>query len=104
LADARKLGHAWPEIFLAGQKDLPFDHYRRIAVCGLPQAERDQLRGWAEDEQPTRATLRQRIRDEIDAHDGIFRPDFELKVSNFWKFNSHADNGGYGSGSPIWGI
>jgi hypothetical protein len=40
------------------------------------------------------------IRTTVDAHNGVYKPDFPLKVSNFWKFDSPHDNGGYGGIHP----
>jgi hypothetical protein len=73
---------------------LPYDHYRRIAVCSLPREDKDQLRAEAETHQPTQEALRAAIRAAVDSHNGIHRPDFELKTSNFWKFNTPHDNDG----------
>jgi hypothetical protein len=44
--NARKLADTWPEIFRVDPK-LPYDHYRRIAICSLPLADRNPLRQWA---------------------------------------------------------
>jgi hypothetical protein len=100
LANAWKMEEIWEDIFNAGTKDLPYDHYRQMAVCSLPRDNKDRLRAWAESERPKREVLRQRIRDEVDAHNGEHRPDFELKVSNYWKFNEAHENGAYGGIHP----
>jgi SAM-dependent methyltransferase len=97
LAHAKKLNDCWPEIFGSGTKLLPYQHYRQLAVCSLPLDEREALRGWAETERPHREVLQQRIRAAVDARNGIHKPDFELKVSNFWKFNAFDDTAGYGA-------
>jgi len=99
-ANARKLADTWEEIFSVNTKDLPYDHYRLMAVCGLPRDRKDELRSWAEKAQPTQAELRQTIRHEVDAYNGDHKPDFEHKVSNFWKFNSSHENGSYGGIHP----
>jgi hypothetical protein len=44
--------------------------------------------------------LRKTIRAAVDAHNGIYKPDFPLKVSNFWKFDSPHDNDSYGGIHP----
>jgi hypothetical protein len=54
LANAKKLESTWPEIFSSGTKLLAYQHYRQIAVCGLPRGQKDELRAWAEQAQPTR--------------------------------------------------
>jgi hypothetical protein len=96
LSNARKLADTWEEVFTVNRKILPYDHYSRMAVCSLPLADREKLRKWAETVEPTQEALRHRIRDLVDQHNDIHRPDFELKTSNFWKFNSF--DGGNGSG------
>lgn len=97
LAHAKKLADTWPAIFGLQPKLLTFHHYRRLAVSSLPLADKDRLRAWAEQERPTQEELRQRIREEVDARNSIYKPDFELKTSNYWKFNSLADTNGYGA-------
>ena len=57
----------WPELFSVDTKKLPYDHYRQLAVTGLPEDHRDRLRQWAESENPPQRNLRQRIRQEVDA-------------------------------------
>jgi hypothetical protein len=52
-----------------------------MAVCALPADQKEELRTWAETEKPKQEDLRQRIRDQVDAMKGIYRPDFDLKVS-----------------------
>jgi hypothetical protein len=44
LSNARKLTDTWPEIFRVNPKLLPYDHYRRIAVCSLPRKQKDEIR------------------------------------------------------------
>jgi hypothetical protein len=96
-SNALKLGQVWPQIFRVNPKDLPYDHYRRIAVCSLPLERKDEIRAKAERDQPNQEGVRKMIRMTVDAHNGIYKPDFPLKVSNFWKFDSPHDNsGGYG--------
>jgi hypothetical protein len=100
LAHAKRLADTWKEIFAFKSKLLPYQHYSQIAVCGLPRERKDTLRAWAEKVQPTQAELRQTIRTEVDAHNGTYRPDFERKAANFWRFNEAHDNGGYGGVHP----
>jgi hypothetical protein len=38
------MAETWPEVFRVDHKDLPYDHCRRIAVCGLPLADRKEPR------------------------------------------------------------
>jgi hypothetical protein len=66
----------------------------------MPQEQKDALRAEAERDQPSQDALRKTIRAAVDAHNGIYKPDFPLKVSNFWKFDSPHDNGGYGGIHP----
>jgi hypothetical protein len=40
------LGDTWPEIFGFETKDLPYQHYRQLAVCSLPLDGRHRLRTW----------------------------------------------------------
>jgi len=84
MADARKVFALWGDI-LAG-KDISFDVYRHIAVCNLPREQKDELRSWVEQEQPARYILRHTIKERVDALQGVYRPDFDLKVSNHWIF------------------
>lgn len=100
LANARTLADTWPKIFSFKTKDCDYEHYRQIAVCSLPRAQKDQLREWLETFQPTQEVLRQRIREAVDAYNGIHKPDFELKVSNFWKFSTPYDNDHFGGIHP----
>jgi len=99
LSNARTLANVWEQIFTVNRK-LPYDHYMRIAICALPRDQKESLREWAEREQPTEAALRQTIRSAVDAHRGLHWPDFPLKVSNFWKFDSPHDNNNYGGIHP----
>jgi hypothetical protein len=101
LSDTLKLNKTWSTLFRAGTKKwLPYDSYRQIAVCALPREEKEQIKTDAEREQPTRAELRQIIRTAVDAHRGIYWPDFEFKVGNFWKFSTPHNNDGYGGVHP----
>jgi hypothetical protein len=43
LSHALKMAETWPDIFSFKTKDLPYQHYMRIAVCGLPLADRNEL-------------------------------------------------------------
>jgi hypothetical protein len=99
-SDALKLAGVWRGIFRVDPKDLPYDHYRRIAVCSLPREQKDAIRADAEHDQPNQEEMRKMIRIAVDTHNGIYKPDFPLKVSNFWKFDSPHDNGGYGGIHP----
>jgi hypothetical protein len=96
LSNAKKVDEVWSDIFTAGSKDLKYETYMLIAVSSLERDKKNDLRDWLESKNPSREELRQRIREEVDARNGIYKPDFESKVTNFWKFNSHHPNGGYG--------
>jgi hypothetical protein len=93
---AVQLESLWPELFGVDTKFLPYDSYRLIAVCSLPAEQKKKLRERFEHEPPLQAFLRKTIRQQVDAHRGIYWPDFELKSGNFWKFSTPHDNGGYG--------
>jgi hypothetical protein len=62
LSHARKVADTWPDIFGVNPKDVPYDHYRRIATSSLPKNDLARLRQWAETTRPSQAKLRQRIR------------------------------------------
>lgn len=100
LSHALKLNQTWSELFAVDRKILPYDHYMRIAVASLPLKTKNKLRAQAERERPIGIKLRQLIREAVNAHNGIFKPDFPLKASNFWKFNSPHDNNEYGGVHP----
>jgi hypothetical protein len=102
LTDAKKVAETWSELFTCDMKKwiLSYEHYRMIANCSLDVESKNRLRQWAEHTRPIDKILRQRIREEVDAHRGIFNPDFELEVSNFWKFNTLHDNGAFGGVHP----
>jgi hypothetical protein len=87
LSHAARVYELWPEVFAVDRKNLPLDHYERLAICSLPREQKEELRTWAETEQPRQVDLRQRIRKEVDEGKGVYRPDFDLKVSNHWMFN-----------------
>jgi hypothetical protein len=100
LSHALKMDETWPELFAVNGKKLPYGAYSDIAVCALPRPDKDQLRTDAERNQPTQAELREIIRTAVDAYNGIYKPDFKLKVGNFWKFDSPHNNGDYGGIHP----
>ena len=101
LSHSRRLADLWPQImFGAGTKDLSYEAYRLIAVCSLPKEQKEELLAEAESTQPTKRALRQMVRTAVEEHNEIYKPDFELKVSNFWKFSSPHDNGAYGGIHP----
>jgi hypothetical protein len=100
LSNALKMDETWDELFKVNLKKLPYDSYCRIAICALPRADKDQLRADAERDQPTQAELREIIRSAVDAYNGIYKPDFKLKVGNFWKFDSPHNNDDYGGIHP----
>jgi len=85
LANARKLFATWPDI-IAGNNILPYEAYRHMANCNLPRTEKEEVRAWAEETRPLRTELRRAIRARVDAAQGVYRPDFDLKVSNHWVF------------------
>ena len=60
ISDARKLYALWPDVFHARTKNVSYDDYRQMAVCSLPRDQKDELRTWAETQQPRREELRQR--------------------------------------------
>lgn len=41
-----QLHDTWPEVFVVNNKNLPYEHYRHMAVCSLPQEQKDALRAW----------------------------------------------------------
>lgn len=86
MANARKLYATWPEVVSFETNILPYQHYRQMAVCGLPRDQKNELRAWAEEHRPKQTELRQEIRHRVDALDGVYKPDFELKTSNHWIF------------------
>jgi hypothetical protein len=100
LSNALKIDHTWSELFIVNDKKMSYAAYHDIANCALPRADKDHLRAEAERDQPTQAELRQIIREAVDAHNGIHKPDFKLKVGNFWKFDSPHENGDYGGIHP----
>jgi hypothetical protein len=53
----------WEGIFRFETKDLPYQHYRQLAVCGLPRTDKDRLRVWAEGERLSQQELK-RAREE----------------------------------------
>ncbi len=55
-----------------------------MANCSLSEQQKRELHEWAEQEQPKQAELRERVRSLVS---GTPRPDFDLKVTNFWKFS-----------------
>jgi hypothetical protein len=87
LSNAKRTEDVFPEVFMVNHKTLAYDDYRRIANCSLPDRLKIDIRDWAEKEHPTQSQLRERIRLEVDG----YRPDFDLKVTNFWKFNRKAE-------------
>lgn len=87
MANARKLFSLWPEVVsFETNNPLPYQHYRQMSVCALPPDQKRELRTWAEEHRPKQAQLRQEIRVRVDALAGVYKPDFELKVSNHWVF------------------
>jgi hypothetical protein len=83
LSNAKRTYTVFPEVFNVNIKNLPYDSYRQIAVCSLPERTKIELREWAERERPKQADLRERIRSLVVG----MRPDFDLKFTNFWRFN-----------------
>jgi hypothetical protein len=73
---------------------LPYEHYLRIAISTVP--DKQSLLAWAEEYQPTQPELRQRIRELVDADET--RPDFPLRVSNYWKFSEKTSPDGFDGG------
>src|SRR5215470_5614450 len=99
MADARKVYTLWGDLdILAGKDILSYESYRHMANCGLPREQKDDLRDWAERHQPARNELRQTIRERVDATKGIYRPDFDLKVSNHWVFQVDKRTDGFDGG------
>lgn len=98
MAHARKLHATWPEVVAVNSNFLPYDSYSQMAVCGLPRDQKDELRAWAEEIKPKQQVLRQEIRTRVDALKGIFKPDFELKVSNHWVFQVDKRDDGFHGG------
>lgn len=98
ISHARKVYDQWPDVFVAGNKKLPYENYRHMATCALPSEQKQELREWAETNQPTRTTLRQRIHERVDAMQGVYRPDFDLKVSNHWVFQCDKRTDGFDGG------
>jgi hypothetical protein len=86
LSHAKKTCDIFPDIFVVNNKNLklPYHHYREIANSGVP--DKNLLREWAEENDATQQQLRERIRHEKD--NDASRPDFELKVSNHWRFSN----------------
>jgi hypothetical protein len=103
-AHALKLHRMWPEVIAFESNNLlSYQHYSQIAVCSLPRSDKDLLRAEAERDQPTQDALRKTIRTAVDVHNGIHKPDFDLRCSNLWTFNNRDrkhHNDGYGGVHP----
>ncbi len=84
LSHTWKMYETWDDIFLSHDKKIKFDQYKSIANSTVP--DKDALRQWAEETQPTQAQLRERIR-ELTGDDRI-RLGFRLMTTNMWKFAS----------------
>jgi hypothetical protein len=77
---------------------VAYDDVRRIAVCSLSKAQKDALLAWIQTEKVTQLELRARIAQEQADQIGTIRPDFELQLSNHWRFNQETRNNGFDGG------
>jgi DNA modification methylase len=87
LSHATKVGEVFHDVLLPATKLLPYEFYRHIANSDLNSEDKDELRKWAEEINPTRQELRMEIRKRVDKQNGIYKPDFDLKYGNCWKFS-----------------
>jgi hypothetical protein len=116
LSDAKRTREIFEEVFRAGTKTCPYDFYRQLAIWRLSpsrkrelprsklrgikstkSSKRSKLRGitpvaseirhWAEEEDGTRAELRERIRHEVDQ---LPNTGFPLKCDNWMRLKSEA--------------
>ena len=99
LSHVRTVNTLWRDVvFDVNTNDSSWENYRLIATCSLREEQKNELRSWLESNQPTQAELRQRIREEVDATSGVYRPDFDLKVTNHWVFNAERRDDGFNGG------
>ncbi|MEO1663840.1 MAG: hypothetical protein AAFU54_04315 [Chloroflexota bacterium] len=97
LSMAKRTAETFPEFFRANSKkkpQLPYYSYRQIATSRVPN--KQNLRRWAEKNNVTRAELREEICRIVDEQ--VSKPDFELKVSNHWKFGNRTIPNGFEGG------
>lgn len=47
LSNAAKLHEVFDDLFRVDHKNLPYDHYRRIAVSSLEPHQKNELRAWS---------------------------------------------------------
>ena len=96
LSDSWACYDKFPEVFTCTRKKCRFEVYRVIASSKA--ADKQALRQWAEDYQPTQSQLRERIK-ELTGDDRA-RLGFRLMTTNSWKFASSdgADDNGFDGG------
>jgi hypothetical protein len=94
LSNAKRTHEVFEEVFRTGPKKLPYDFYRRIATCSVPERTKRELCTWAENNQPRRAELLERINGLVA---GI-RPDFDVKFTNCWKFSRKLEGAEFDGG------
>ena len=98
LSHALRLKQTWPDLFGAGTKQGTYADYRLIVTSSLVGKVKHELRRWLERKPRTRAEVRARVRREVDQQAGVTRPDFDLKVTNCWRFSDKTRAGDFDGG------
>jgi hypothetical protein len=94
LSHARRTHKVFNDVFAFESKILPYNSYMQIANCSLLDPAKRELRAWAEKQQPSQAELRERITGLVAG----FRPDFDLKTTDSWKFSRKLERAEFDGG------
>jgi len=99
LSNARRIYDVFPDFFTSGSKNIvAYNHAMCIANCSLSAGEKDELLNCVMVDGMTRRELRHEIQRRKDKETGVTRPDFDLKVSNLWKFSQSVNGVGWDGG------
>ena len=97
LSNARRTYEVFPDFFtFESKKNIAYNHAMIIATCSLPDEEKSELLAKADD--LTQRELRNEIQRRKDKESGVSKPDFDLKVSNLWKFSQSVNGAGWDGG------